>query len=166
MSPEAGLMLVKKILPIVRVTVPRAVKPANAEDGQELIQDVVASAAAMLDAAERAGRPLYPRSVAYYCIQRAKSGRRSYGATRTDVMAPATQLDGQAHLDYLDAPVATGEDGLDDGYNLHDVLASKYEDPAQRAAREIDWAELLLDLNERDIALLRCTAQGGKLVPN
>ena len=163
MSPEAGMMLVSEIMPIIQATVPRTVKAVNSEDREELVEDTLASAAAMLDAAERAGKPLYPKSVAYYAIQRAKTGRRSYGATRTDVMAPATQLDNHAQLDYMDAPVATGEYGLEDGCELHAVLADRGEDPAQQAARELDWAELLLDLNDRDITLLRCTAEGRKL---
>jgi len=163
MSPYACRLLVDEIMPILAGTVPMAVKPVGSENREELVQDTLVSAAMMLDRAERAGKPLYPKSMAYYAIQRAKTGRRSYGASRTDVLAPATQLDNHAQLDYLDAPVATGEHGLEDGCELHDVLAGKYEDPAQQAARELDWAELLLDLNERDIALLRCTAQGGKL---
>jgi hypothetical protein len=45
-------------------------------------------AARMLEKLENNGQPLMPHSVAYYTLQRLKSGRRSYTAGRTDVLSP------------------------------------------------------------------------------
>ena len=54
------------------------------------------------------------------------------------------------------APSGT-EDAED--ITLRDALADQHaEDPAQAAARELDWAELLEDMNARDIAILKMAA--------
>ena len=76
MSPAAALILEMQISPIIRSTIPRKAKPIGSEDYQELIQDTLASAAAMIEAMEKSGRELIPNSIAYYSIQRTKCGRR------------------------------------------------------------------------------------------
>ena len=162
MSPAAGMLLVEEIMPIIQGTIPRVARPVGAEDSRELVQDTIASAAQMLDSAERAGKPLHPSGIAYYAIQRTKSGRRSTGACRTDAMCAGIQLDRKVALESMDAPLdsdhAEGEGG-----NMHDLLAAQGEDPSQTAAREIDWSDLLLRLDDRDVDLLVLTAEGGKL---
>jgi hypothetical protein len=160
MSPAAGLLLVTEIMPRIQVAVPRSVLTVGAEDHRELVQDTLCSAAQMLDAAERSGKPLYPSSIAYYAIQRTKSGRRSLMAGRTDAMCPGLQLDGEVALGSMDDAVETQEG---DELTLHDLLAGSDEDPAQAAARELDWAALLEDCNERDVAILRTTMNGESL---
>ncbi len=162
MSPAAGMLLVEEVMPIIAATVPRVARPVGAEDSAELVQDTLASAAQMMDAAERAGKPIHPSSIAYYSIQRTKSGRRSTTAVRTDAMCAGVQLDRRATVDSMDAPLgseATGEEGG----SLHDLLAARGEDPSQEAAREIDWSELLMRLDDREVDLLVLTAEGGKL---
>jgi hypothetical protein len=72
MSPKAALMLETEIYPIIRNTIPRTASPIGSEDHEELVQDATASAAEMLDAAERSGKLPSPNSVAYYSIQRTK----------------------------------------------------------------------------------------------
>ena len=160
MSPAAGLMLVNEIVPRIQAALPRSVMPVGADDIGELIQDTVCSAAQMLDAAEQSGQPLHPSGVAYYAIQRTKAGRRSYGATRTDALCPAAQLDKRVSLASMDEPVP---DQPDDSLTLHDLLAGGSEDPAQRAAREIDWAELMEECDERDLAILRTILSGDRM---
>ena len=162
MSPEAGMLLLNEIVPIITATVPRVVRPVGAEDSRELVQDAVASAAQMVDAAERAGKPIRPSGIAYYAIQRAKSGRRAMSAGRTDAMCPGLQLDRAVTMDSLDAPVEDAVTG-EEASTLHDLLAAQTEDPAQAAGREIDWAELLHRLSDREIQLLTLTAEGGRL---
>jgi hypothetical protein len=156
------MLLVQDIMPIIAATVPRVARPVGAEDSAELVQDTLASAAQMLDAAERAGKPLHPTSIAYYSIQRAKSGRRSTSAFRTDVMCPGVQLDRKVTMDSMDAPLEDGVTG-EEGCSLHDLLAARGEDPSQTAAREIDWADLLQRFDDREVDLLVLTAEGGKL---
>jgi hypothetical protein len=160
MSPYAGEILLNQIAPIIQAVVPRVARTVGAEDHAELVQDAVCSAAQMLDAAERSGKPLYPSSIAYYAVQRTKGGRRSYGATRADVLCPAAQLDEKVSVASMDEPVA-GEH--DDEMTLHDMLAGPVEDVAQQAARELDWSELMEVLDVRDLALIRATANGDRL---
>jgi hypothetical protein len=156
------MMLEQEIMPIIMGTVPRVVRPVGAEDSGELVQDTLASAAQMLDSAERTGKRLHPSGIAYYAIQRAKSGRRSTSAFRTDAMCAGAQLDRKVTLDSMDAPL-TDEVTGEEGSSLHDLLAAQGEDPSQTAAREIDWADLLQRLDGREVDLLVLTAEGGKL---
>ena len=160
MSPAAGLVLVDEIMPIIEATVPRAVKQVGAEDCEELVQDTVTMAAQFVESCEARGKPIYPSSVAYYAIQHAKSGRRSYGATRTDALCPAAQLDGRSTVTSMDEPIPCDDD---DELSLHDLLAAPEEDPAQQAGREMDWAELMESLSDREVAILKTTISGDKL---
>ena len=161
MTAYAGELLVSQIMPIITATVPQVVRPVGAESYDELVQDTVATAAQMVESCEVRGKQIIPNSVAYYAIQRAKHGRRSQSAARMDVMCPAAALDRQVEMDCLDNQV--GECEFGEPLTLHDVLTSGNEDPSQTAARELDWAELLEDFNDRDIAVLQCTVNGDRL---
>ncbi len=160
MSPAAGLLLIDKVLPILTATVPRAVKPTGSEDAQELLQDTLATAAAMLDSSERAGKPLIPASIAYYAIQTAKIGRRSTYAGVTDALSPAAQIQRGVVLNSMDesAPIA---DENNEGLNLHEMLAGPGEDPAQQAGRALDWQDLTRSLGPRDTDILMAVAGQG-----
>ena len=160
MSPAAGQLLVNEIMPIIQATVHRTVKPVGAEDFGELVQDTVVMAAQLVESCEARGKPIYPGSVAYYAIQHAKSGRRSTGATRTDAMCPAAQLDDHVTVASMDEAVP-GEHG--DELTLHEMLAAPAEDVAQIAARELDWHDLMEDMSDRDLAILRTTIAGESL---
>ena len=161
MSPAAGLLLVNEIMPIIQAAVWRSVRCVGAEDSAELVQDTVVTAAQMVESCETRGKPIYPGSVAYYAIQHAKSGRRSTGATRTDAMCPAAQLDDNVTLASMDEMIV-GDEG-DGELSLHEMLAGPTEDPAQQAARELDWSELMDHMGKRDLALLRTTINGDRL---
>ena len=153
MTHTAGLLLVNEIAPIIQGALPRVVRPVGAEDHAELVQDALCTAARMIEASEMSGKPLYPRSIAHYAIQRAKAGRRFNYAGEMDALSPAACLRGGVSLEALDAPVSVE---CEEDYSLHDVLAdSGAEDPSLVAARELDWAELLEDLNDRDLAVLQ-----------
>lgn len=164
MSPKASKMLVETIMPILAATIPRTVKPVAPEDPEELVQDATVAAAQMLDAAERNNRPLIPQSIAFYVIQRTRSGRRSYSAGRTDALAVATQLDGLSSVESLDRPFA-GSDQDDDGaLCLHDVLAGPGEDPSMEAGRRLDWERALKVCTPRQHAIIRAIAEGTEMV--
>ena len=161
MSPEAGEMLMGRIVPIIAATVPAKVKTVGSEDHAELVQDCIASAAQMIDAAEANGKPLIPRSIAYYAIQRTKSGRRAMSASRTDTMSSAAALDGNAHVESMDEPMQDiGDDGC---FTLHDCLASPADDTAQLAGRACDWSEFERHCDDREQAVLRAIAEGRKM---
>jgi len=75
-----------------------------------------------------------PRSVAYYTIQRLKSGRRSQYAGRLDAMCPAAKLDEQVVLSDMDATVLS-ESGEE--LTFGDMLAGNDDDAATLAARDL-----------------------------
>lgn len=161
MSPETARILVDEVLPRIRSAVPNSVKRVGCEDVEELTQDTVAQAAMALESCEVNRRPIYPASVAYFAIQRAKCGRRSYGATRTDVLCPAAALDGNSTPVSMDEDLPSGDE--DTGPTLHDQLAAPVEGPDEQGARELDWESLLADLDDRQVAILRTVAEGGTL---
>jgi DNA-binding CsgD family transcriptional regulator len=161
MSPVAGALLVNKIMPIIMAMVPQVVKPVEPDDTEELVQDTVAQAARMLHSAEEQGKTVHPSGIAYFAIQRAKSGRRSTGGGRVDALCPAARLDGHVAISYLDAELPCGHE--DDGsMSLHDVLAAPQEDPAQEAARSLDWGALMGTLDSRERSLVRALVKGDK----
>lgn len=154
MSPRAGALLTEEIMPIIVAVVPGQVRPVACEDHAELIQDALATAAMMLEALERAGKEPIAKSVAYYSVQRVKSGRRSYGSGRTDVLSAAAQLDGRAVMMSLD-DVDDRQDEHHDGMSLGDQLAATVEDPATIAARSVDWDELEDHLDRRECQVVQ-----------
>ena len=144
MSPSAALMLEKQIYPIIRNTIPRTARPIGSEDPEELIQDATASAAEMIESMEKSGRKPLPNSIAYYSIQRTKSGRRSYGDNRTDVMFPGYQMDHEGSLCSMQDPVCDEDDAT-----VGDTIASRCEDTASKVLRKIDWSDFLDTLDAR-----------------
>ena len=72
MSHYAGSLLLQ-IMPLIKATVMRTIKPVGSEDHQEIVQDATAMAAYMLDSSERKNKALIPKSVAFCAVQAAKS---------------------------------------------------------------------------------------------
>jgi hypothetical protein len=147
-----------QIAPILVAAVPRVVVPVGAEDADELVQDALVAACEAVHRLEKRGQQIVPRSVAYYTIQRLKSGRRSTGAGRTDVMSPGCQLDGKASIASLEEPVHVS-DG-DEDFTLGDVLAGRKDDPSQMAVRNADWSEFMTMLDGPQQYILKATAEG------
>lgn len=161
MTIHAGEMLLRRVRPIIRAALARgSVRPVGAEDLEELEQDGMAQAAAMLEAAEQAGKEVCPNSVAFYTLKALRSGRRSGCANRTDVMSPATQLDGRSVMLSMDEPLDVFDADDEDEFNLHQSLASTGEDPAQAGARELDWDGATGALDDRELRILGATATG------
>jgi len=94
-------MLVNEVLPRLRAAA-SSVPAVGSDDNEELLADMTATAAAMMDSAERAGKKFTPGNIAWFASRQARTGRRSTGGSRTDVHSPATQLDGRAHHEHLD----------------------------------------------------------------
>jgi DNA-directed RNA polymerase specialized sigma24 family protein len=158
MSPAAQELFMSQIAPILMAAVPRVVIPVGAEDADELVQDALVAACEAVHRLEKRGKQIIPKSVAYYTIQRLKTGRRSTGAGRTDVMSPGCQLDGNSSISSLDEPVHVSDDNED--LLLGDVLAGRKDDPAQVAVRNSDWREFMTMLDGRQQYIVRATAEG------
>ncbi len=157
MSPVAALILEMQIYPIIRNTIHRKAKPVGSEDYQELIQDTTATAAAMLEAMEQSGKKPIPNSIAYYSIQRTKSGRRSYGDSRTDVMNPGYLMDNEGSVCSMQAPVGWE----DEDFTVGDMIASRTEDIAAKVLRQIDWAAFMETLDSRKRMIVEELMVGG-----
>ena len=76
MSPTAGMMLVRQILPLIAAAIAKgAVKATGCEDREELVAEGCALAAKALESLEIRGKDVPARSVAFYAIERLKGGR-------------------------------------------------------------------------------------------
>ena len=99
-------------------------------------------------------------SVAYYVLENMKEGRRFGYAGTADVMAPGAQLHGRSRLVSLDEPIAIDDDADDNDATLHDLLADQHGDPDTEAARELDWAAVMDQLDDRRLMVLHESAAG------
>ena len=163
MSPQAGFILLEKIMPLIGGAIGRgAVKSVGCEDQEELKAEGCAIAAVMLDRAERSGKALMPASIVFYALRSLRSGRRSGigGAGRVDAMSPAAQLDGRVQLTSLDEPRGIPDDDPDGELTLHDLIADRHEDAGAEAGRRIDWDAALLTMDTRMQGILVGTAEG------
>ncbi len=158
MSPAAEAMFMERVYPTIVGTVTRSVMPIGSEDVEELVQDTAVSACHGIESLEARGKEIHPSSVAWYAIQRAKSGRRSMSASRRDVLAPGTALDGDVSLMSLDQPVE--DDMGDEAFTLHDAVADRADDPATIAMRHIDWAQFWAGLDDKERYVVQATAVG------
>jgi len=135
MTTATGEILVKEILPILGRTVPRVVNPSDCEDSEELIADTLATAAEMLQSLEKAGRKIPARSVAFYSIQRAKSGRRAYQSGASDPLSPVFRTRNTSAIVPIDAPLSSEGEG---SRTMSDFIVAATEDPSETALRRID----------------------------
>jgi hypothetical protein len=160
-TATAGLLLLNDIMPLIAAAVARgAVKPTGCEDQQELQAEGMALAAQMLDSAEARGKTPKAGSVAFYALQALKSGRRSGYAGRLDAMSAAAALDGQVSLRSMDEGLGAHDDDPDGEITLHDLLATNGDDTDVAAARAVDWALVLHELDERRRKVLRAASEG------
>jgi len=162
MSPQAGWILQEEIVPRLRSAIPKCVRCVGAEDHEELVQDATATAAKMLHNLEIRGKQVTPGNVAYYTIQHAKSGRRSTGSSRVDVMGSTTQLNGSTILHSFSEVVA-GDDGQGEPLALQDVISNDREDPATVAARKMDWDRFLDQLSRVERIVVEFLSAGKTL---
>ena len=158
MTTATAEILVKEILPILSRTVPRVVNPTDCEDSEELIADTLATAAEMLQSLEKAGRKIPARSVAFYSIQRAKSGRRAYQSGAADPLSPVFRTRTPSAIIPLDAPISSEGEGA--YRTMGDFIGAPTEDPSETALRRIDWESFLGTLATREKQILSCIADG------
>ena len=164
MSPMLEEMLVHEVVPRLRKAVISIPKIGH-EDDEEIVQDATLMAARMIDSAEKAGKTITAGNASYYAGKAARSGRRSYYTGRSDVLSPGCQIDGKARHEWMDAEVEfeTGDAGT-----LHDVIAPYHchgqePDPAEEAARNLDWEAFLASHPPRHRIAIRVLLEGGTM---
>jgi hypothetical protein len=147
LSPQAGCLLVEHIAPRLRIT-SRCLPQVGADDAEEMYQDGIAIAAKMLDSAERNGKKVTAGNIAWYTTKQLASGRRSTYGGRADALSPAAQLDGRSQLTSLQQEATHDQEtGEAMAIPVLDLLADTAEDPAQAAARNLDWEQFLSGLD-------------------
>jgi DNA-directed RNA polymerase specialized sigma24 family protein len=167
-------MLVEEVVPRLR-NAARTIPKIGHEDDEEIIQDATLMAARMMDSAERAGHPVTAGNVSYYAAKAARSGRRSYSAGRSDVLSPGCKIDGRARHEWLDDEIEI-EMEFGDICTLHDVIAPPgygcgcgcgYQgaepDPAEEAARNLDWESFLASHPPRHRIAILVLVEGGTM---
>jgi DNA-directed RNA polymerase specialized sigma24 family protein len=157
-------MLVNEVVPRLRKAAGSIPKVGH-EDDEEIVQDCTLQAARMMDSAEKAGHKFTAGNMAWYAAKAARSGRRSYYTGRSDVMSPGCQIDGKARHECLDEEIEL-ESG--DVGSLHDVIAppgyqGREPDPAEEAARNLDWESFLASHPPRHRAAIRVLVRGGTM---
>ena len=164
MSPQASYLFVDEIVPRIQAVVARSVKLVGCEDVEEVTQDAIAMAARMLDKVERSGKQgVRACSIAYYCLQHIKSGRRSVGNSVVDVLATGTQLHGKCVVESLNE-VEPHDYGDDDGnFSLAEMLSRDSEDPATVGVRELDWERFLKTQDDRSQEIVSLMAEGRRI---
>jgi hypothetical protein len=162
MNCETETLLLQEVQPRLRTAIPKAVPIVGADDIDELVQDGVAIAIGLLQSAQRAGKKVTAGNLAYYTILALRSGRRSTGYRKNDVLHPAAQLNGRSRVQSMDEPVSAGEDS-EEPLTLHDCLAADVDDPATAAARQLDWETVLNELDRSTQAILVALLEGREL---
>jgi hypothetical protein len=164
MSPMLNEMLVNEVVPRLRNSV-HTVPKVGHEDDEEIVQDATLMAARMMDSAEKAGQKFTAGNMAWYAAKAARSGRRSYYTGRSDVMSPGCQIDGKARHEWLDDEI---ELEFGDVGSLHDVIVppgyqGQEPDPAEEAARNLDWEAFLASHPPRHRAAIMVLVSGGTM---
>ena len=161
MSPSAGMMLLRQIVPIIASAIARgAVRPVGCEDCEELQAEGQALAAMMVDRLEAKGRVVPPQSIAYYTLQAMKSGRRSGYSGRMDAMCPAASLDRAVQVRSMDEVLGCDPEYPTHDLTFHDMLASGGESADITAGRQLDWDEALDQMDDRMRGVVEGTAAG------
>jgi hypothetical protein len=166
MSPVLGTMLVNEVVPRLKAAA-RSVPKIGADDDQEIVADMTVQAARTMTSAEKAGRKFGPGNIAYFATRAARSGRRAGYSGRQDVLCPAAQLDGRVRHDHLDGDpdgrTLIDESG-DGSLGLHEIVWSgEAADPAEDAARNLDWDSFIAEHPARYGVAIEVLAGGGTM---
>ena len=162
MSPQAGELLVQEIAPRIRSSLRHSVSPVGPDDLGELVQDTIATAAQLLHSVETRGKKVTAGNICYYAVRLTRQGRRSTGFKKTDPLHPAAQIAGRSRVVSLEEPLgAEIED--QETLCLHDVLATRDEDPSMAATRRLDWTALVESLDSATQEILGCLIEGADL---
>jgi len=116
-------------------------------------------AAAMLHNLEKRKKKVTPGNVAYYCILHLRSGRRSTGNSRADVMASGTQMSHRSCVLSLETEVGYDPE-LDEPVRLEEMLTCSRDDPSMTAARNLDWEQFLASHDYRYGVIVKAMVEG------
>jgi len=171
-----GEVLINDVVPRLRAAA-SSVPVVGHEDREEILADMTATAAAMIDSAERAGKKFSAGNIAFYASRAARTGRRSTGTSRVDAMAPAALIRGRVRHEHLDGDPGRDSDAegacarvcecVPAAPALHDIAwdesASLPTDPSEEAARNLDWAAFIAGRSPRFRMAILVLARGGTM---
>ena len=140
-------LIIHEVQTRLQAGIPQSVPLVGCDDVQELVQDGTVMALGILSSARHSGRNVTGGNVAFYTIKSLRSGRRSTGQRKGDVLHPMAQLNGACRVHPLDETVGCPDDCPDEPLTLGDSLAARTEDPAEAALRRLDWAPLVASLD-------------------
>jgi hypothetical protein len=146
MNCDTETLLLGEVAPRLRAAIPKTVPMVGSDEPNELVQDGLAIAMGLLQSAKRNGKKVTPGNIAHYTVLALRSGRRSTGQRKNDVLAPACQLNGHSRVQSMDEPIRDGDQG-EEPLTLHDCLAAHADDPATTTARRLDWAAVVESLD-------------------
>jgi hypothetical protein len=155
-------LLLHEVQSRLRASIPKAVPIVGADNIDELVQDGVVIAIQLHRRARKAGKKVTAGNLAHYTLLHLRSGRRSTGFRKNDVLHPAAQLSGHARVHSMDEPINEGEHG-EEPLTLHDCLAAPVDDPATVAARRLDWQPVLRALDRTGKTILIALVEGTEL---
>jgi len=162
MNCETETLLLHEVVPRLKSVIPKTVPRIGPEDEDELVQDGLALAVGLLQSAQRNDKKVSAGNIAYYTIRALRSGRRSTGVRKNDVLHPAAQLNGHAQVQSMDEPLSDGNHA-EEPLTLHDCLAANIDDPATSAARRLDWELVVNSLDRTAKAILVALSEGREL---
>ncbi len=162
MNSDTATRLLLEVVPRLRAAISKSVPMVGPDDPDELVQDGLAIALGLLHSAHRAGKKVTAGNIAHYTILALRSGRRSTGFRKNDVLHPAAQLSGHAKVRSMDEPLSESEHG-EEPLTLHDCLAAHGDDPTMAAARRVDWDSVLDSLDRTAKAILTALVEGREL---
>jgi hypothetical protein len=162
MNRETETLLLQEVAPRLRASIPKTVPRVGPDDIDELVQDGIVIAIQLHIRARKAGKKVTAGNIAHYAILALRSGRRSTGVRRNDVLHPAAQLNGRARVQSMDEPISAGEDG-EELLTLHDCLSANVDDPGTAAARRMDWETVVDSLDWTAKAILIALLEGREL---
>lgn len=168
MQNSVEQFILHEVQPRLRTGIPQSVPLVGCDDVQELVQDGTVMALAILTSAQASGRNVTGGNVAFYTIKSLRSGRRSTGQRKGDVLNPMAQLNGAFRVHPLDETVGCSDDCPDGPLTFVESLAARTEDPAEAALRRLDWAPLVASLDPAAREVLGSLMRGEdltKLVP-
>ena len=154
--------ILREVQPRLKRSIATSVPRVGCDDPEELLQDGLVIAFRMLRNARRDGKRASAGTISHYTLATLRTGRRSTGVHRNDVMNPAAQLSGHFRVHSFDEMVTSGYFS-DEPLTLGEVVACKQSDPATEAAREIDWQELIETLDALAKEVLAALLSGTEL---
>ncbi len=162
MQSSVEHLLLHEVQPRLQAAIPHSVPFVGSDDVQELVQDGTVMALGLLQSAARSGKSVSAGNLVFYTLKSLRSGRRSTGERKNDVLHPKAQLTGHSRVCSLDQLVVS-ENDLEESLTLGESLAAPTEDPAQTASRRLDWEPLLASLNATDREVLASFVKGEHL---